>query len=145
MIPSKLKKNSKGVSTKKNYQQCGFNSYSFSNPWSGHLHKGRCYTISSGIKQTPQKSSDENKLLPKYNEYVLSKEPANFQEANNLAVALWRTKNPEGIPVKPKTVFAIDTDFGLSQNSNLSNKEKEICTIAQRNNRNNGQSRGFSN
>ena len=42
-----------------------------------------------------------NKVQPEYKEYVLSKEPANFQEANNLAVALWRMKNPEGIPAKP--------------------------------------------
>ena len=43
-----------------------------------------------------------NKLQPEYKEYVLSKELANFQEANNLAVALWRRKNPEEIPLKPK-------------------------------------------
>ena len=53
-----------------------------------------------------------NKLQPEYKEYVLSKEPANIQEANNLAMALCRRKNPEGIPIKPKTVFPIDTDFG---------------------------------
>ena len=33
---------------------------------------------------------------------VLGKEPATFQDANNLAIALWRRKNPEGVSLKPK-------------------------------------------
>ena len=80
-----------------------------------------------------------NKLQPEYKEYVLSKETANFQEANKLAVALWRRKNPEGMPVKPQTVFAISIDFGLNQCFNLSEEEREICINTLRNNRNNGQ------
>ena len=44
-------------------------------------------------------------------EYVLSKDPTNFQEANNLAVALWRRKNPEDIPLKPKSIFAVEAEL----------------------------------
>ena len=58
-------------------------------------------------------------------------------------------KNPEGVPIKPKTVFAINTDFGLNQNSKFSEEEREICINVIRNSRNNrhnyGQNCGFSN
>ena len=60
------------------------------------------------------------------------------QEANNHAVALWKRKNPEGVTLKPTTVFAIESDFGL-KNSNLSEEEKEICINALKNRRNQGQ------
>ena len=48
-----------------------------------------------------------NKLAPTYEEYMLAKEPATFQEAINLAVALWRRRYPEGVPLKPKSIFAV--------------------------------------
>ena len=67
-----------------------------------------------------------NKLQPEYKEYVLSKEPGNFQEANRMAVALWRRKNPEGIPLKPKSIFAVEAEFGLEKNSDMSEEESEI-------------------
>ena len=46
-----------------------------------------------------------NKLAPAYKEYLLAKEPDTFQEANNLAEALWRRRFPEGVPFKPKSIF----------------------------------------
>ena len=70
------------------------------------------------------------KLQPYYKEYVLSREPANFQEANNYAAALQKRKNQEGVTQKPTTMFAIESDFGLNQNSNLSEEEREICINA---------------
>ena len=51
-----------------------------------------------------------NKLAPAYNGNVLAKEPATFQEANNMAVALWRRKYPEGISIKPKLIFAVESN-----------------------------------
>ena len=81
-----------------------------------------------------------NKLQPEYKYYILSRNPANFQEANNHAVALWKRKNPERVTKKPTTVFAIESDFGLTQNSNLSEEEREICINALKNSRNNEQS-----
>ena len=50
-----------------------------------------------------------NKLVPAYKEYVLAKEAATFQEANNLAVALWRRRFPEGISIKLKSIFAVES------------------------------------
>ena len=89
-----------------------------------------------------------NKLQPEYKEYVLSKDPTNFQEANNLAVALWRRKNPGDVPLKPKSIFAVEAKFGLEQNDNMTEEEKQICINAIRNNHNKGQnshqSGGFS-
>ena len=64
-----------------------------------------------------------NKLAPAYKEYVLAKEPAIFQEANTMAVALWRRKYPVGVPIKPKPIIAVESDFGLSQSLNLSDEE----------------------
>ena len=87
-----------------------------------------------------------NKLQPEYKEYVLSRDPTSLQEANNHAVALWKRKNPEGVTLKPTTVFAIESDFGL-KNSNLSEEDKEICINALKNRRNGQNSRqtgGFS-
>ena len=90
-----------------------------------------------------------NKLQPEYKKYVLSREPGNFQDANNLALALWRRKNPEGIPLKPKSIFAIEAEFGLKQNSDMSEEKRQICINAIKNSRNKGQnswqSGGFSN
>ena len=80
-----------------------------------------------------------NKIAPTYKEYVLAKEPATFHEANNLAVALWRRKYPEGLSLKPKSILAIETRFGLKNNSELSQEEREVCTNAIREKRNNGQ------
>ena len=40
--------------------------------------------------------------------------------------------------MKPTTVFAIESDFGL-KNSNLSEEDKEICINALRNRKNQGQ------
>ena len=54
-----------------------------------------------------------NKLQPEYKEYVLSKDPATLQDANNLAVALWRRKNPEDIPLKPKSIFSVEAELGF--------------------------------
>ena len=71
-------------------------------------------------------------MQPEYKEYVISRDPASLQEANNHAVALWKRKNPEGVTLKPTTVFAIESDFGL-KNSNLSEEEKEICINALKN------------
>ena len=80
-----------------------------------------------------------NKLQPEYKEYILSRDRANFQEANN----------PEGVTQKPTTVFAIESDFGLNQKSNISEGEREIWINALKNSRNNGQNSrqncGFSN
>ena len=81
-----------------------------------------------------------NKLQPEYKEYVLSKDPATLQDANNLAVALWRRKNPEDIPLKPKSIFAVETDLGFEKNDKMTEEEKQICIDAIRNNRNKGQS-----
>ena len=79
-----------------------------------------------------------NKLQPDYKEYVLSRDPTSLQDANNHAVALWKRKNPEGVILKPTSVFAIESDFGL-KNSNLSEEDKEICINALKNRRNQGQ------
>ena len=104
---------------------------------------------SKHLKNHLMKTVYINKLQPEYKDYVLSREPANFQEANNYVVALWKRKNPEGVTQKPSTVFAIESDFGLNQNSNLSEEEREICINALKNSRNNGQNSrqnsGFSN
>ena len=105
------------------------------------------------IQTRASKSLDEknfiSKLAPAYKEYVLAKEPATFQEANNLAVALWRRRHPEGVPLKPNSIFAVESEFGLNQNLDLSQEEWELCTNTIREKRNNGQNfqqnRGFSN
>ena len=90
-----------------------------------------------------------NKLKPEYKKYLLSKEPENFQETNNMAVALWSRKYPKRVHLKSKSIFAVEAEFGLSQNSNLSEEEKKICINTIKNNRNNGQNfrqnGGFSN
>ena len=49
------------------------------------------------------------------------------------------TKKPEGVTLKPNTVFAIKSYFGLNQNSNFPKEEREICINALKNNRNNRQ------
>ena len=104
--------------------------------------------LSKNIKNHLIKTVYINKLQPEYKEYVLSKEPGNFQDANNLVVALWRGKLPEGIPLKPKSIFAMETEFGIEQNSDILEEERKICIIAIRNSQNNGQnsrqSGGFS-
>ena len=81
-----------------------------------------------------------NKLQPEYKEYVLSKDPATLQDANNLAVALWRRKNPEDIPLKPKSIFSVEAELGIEKNDKMTEEERQICIDAIRNNRNKGQS-----
>ena len=79
-----------------------------------------------------------NKLSPTFKEYVLAKEPKSFQEANDLAVALWRRRNPEGVSLKPKSIFAIESNF-KDNIDDLTQEEREECINAIRNKRNNGQ------
>ena len=69
---------------------------------------------SKHLKNHLMKTVYINKLQPEYKEYILYKEPANLQEANNLAVALWRRKNPEDIP--------------LNQNQSLPSKQSSVLS-----------------
>ena len=78
-----------------------------------------------------------NKLAPTYKQNVWAKETTTFPEANNLAVALWRRRYPEGVPLKPKSIFTVESEFGLDQNSDLSQEEREICINAISQKRNN--------
>ena len=48
---------------------------------------------SKQLKNYLMKTVYINKLQPEYKKHVLSKDPTYFQEANNLAVALWKRKN----------------------------------------------------
>ena len=52
---------------------------------------------------------------------------------------LWRRKNPAGIPLKPKSIFAIEAEFELEQNSDMFEEERQICINAIRSSRNKGQ------
>lgn len=89
-----------------------------------------------------------NKLLPTFTEYVLAKEPKTFQEANDLAIALWRRGNPQGVTLKPKSIFTIQTYFNDNLND-LTQEGREECINTIRNKRNNAQNSrqngGFSN
>ena len=89
-----------------------------------------------------------NKLAPPYKKFVRAKEPGMFQELIGIAVALWRRNNPEGIALKPKSIFAIESDY-VSNLANLSPEDREECINALRNKRNSGQNfrqnGGFSN
>ena len=63
---------------------------------------------SKHLKNILMKTVYINKLQPEYKEYVLSRDPANFQEVNNHAVALWKKTQKGVITQKPITVFAIE-------------------------------------
>ena len=71
---------------------------------------------------------------------MLSKDPATLQDANNLAVALWRRKNPEDIPLKPKSIFSVEAELGIEKNDKMTEEERQICIDAIRKNCNKGQS-----
>ena len=69
-----------------------------------------------------------NKVAPAHKEYRLVKEPATFQDVNNMAGALWRKKYPEGgLPLKPKFVFATESKFGFKKTlSHLKKKRSHL-------------------
>ena len=75
----------------------------------------------NGSKNHLMKTIFINKLAQAFKEYMLAKEPATFQKANNTVVSLWRRKYPEGgIPLKLKSVLPIESKFGFEENSELS-------------------------
>ena len=58
--------------------------------------------------------------------------------ANELAVALWRCNYPKGIILKPKSILATESNFGLDDNTDLIiPEERKVCINVIRNKRNN--------
>ena len=60
------------------------------------------------------------------------------KKQKKLSVALWRRRFPEGVPLKPKSIFAIESEFGLEKNSDISHEDRELCNNAIREKRNKG-------
>ena len=62
----------------------------------------------------------------------------------NLQWHFGRCKNADSITLKPKSIFAIESNFGLDDNTDRTLEEREECISAIRIRRNNVQNGGFS-